>query len=277
MNRKVPWKNMRKNSPLIMMNDQDNFIIFRLPGSDEFVLPTKTTWEHEAKPEWNPSEVTELLLYIGSEPQTVYYVSRSSPLPIPILKDIGSQLQTVYYHSLSIPSNLRSKRLHGELTGLLYEEQDLIHAMCETFDVRNGHLHHKNMNWSVQEGFEPGCPIVATKNFAGRFAVYLTVRHTEGKFPGEYRLPTRDDFFAMHGQEKYHPVLIRMRVPFSNGTTRTIYLVNFDGITETKGVKQTLFDTSEDTTENSTDQWTREVIFEMDRNNIRSYKFEEFM
>ena len=253
MNRQVQWSNMDVNFPLIVMNDEYHFVVFRLPESNTFVLPNKDTWTHVVAPKWNPSQVTQLCLYIGSQPQTVYYVHRSNPLRIST-------------------ENVRSKRLHGKLTDVLYEDQEIIHAMHETFDIKNGDLHHKTLNHSLQEGFDKGCPVVATKNYPGRFAVYLTV--PTGRFPGKYRIPTGDDFWGMHQDRGYHPTIVRMRIPFSDGTTRIINLVNVDGVEETEEVRQQLFDTSECTTECDTDTWTQQVIYEMKRNHVHNYKYE---
>ena len=246
---------MDEKIPFIVMNDESHFVVFRLPGSKTFVLPNKSSWTHVVAAEWNPSQVTELLLYIGSQPQTVYYVNRSNPLPIPT-------------------ENVQSKSLHGELIHVLGEDQEIICAMRETFDIQNGNLHHKGLNYRLEEGFDDGCPVVATKNYPGRFAVYLTVPHTRGNSPRTYRIPTGEDFWGMHQDRGYHPTIVRMRIPFSDGTTRIINLVNVDGMEETEEVRQQLFDTSECTTECDTDTWTQQVIYEMNRNHVHNYKYE---
>ena len=254
MNRDVPWENMDGNTPLILMNDQDHFVVFRISGSKTLILPTKDSWTLHVPEKWTPSKkhvVRQLLLYIGSQQQTVYYISRSSPLPIP----------TQY---------VQQKHLHGKLVDVIHEDQEIIRAMGETFDIQDGHLCHKDMSYSIQEHFEPGCSIVATKNFPGRFAVYLTVASTD-YFPGTYKLPTEYEFAGMHLQKHYHPTIVRIRLPFSDGTTRTIYHVNVDGMPETEGVRQQLFNTNE--RDCCTDNWTQRVIYEMDRNNICGHEF----
>ena len=127
-------------------------------------------------------------------------------------------------------------------------------------------------NHSLQEGFDKGCPVVATKNYPGRFAVYLTV--PTGRFPRKYRIPTGDDFWGMFQDRGYHPTIVRMRIPFRDGTTRIINLVKVDGMLETNKVKQQLFDSECCTTACSTDAWTQEVIYEMKRNHLHNYNYE---